>query len=739
LLFYLHKEIILKLNRSTMIISPGQWSKSIIVMTGFMLMTGQYLLAQVQKQVAKERCATMQILEERFRKNPQLRARMEQQRDEFNKAVKDGFYRSQANSQKAETITIPIVFHIVMTNPSSITDQQIQAQLDTLNKSYAGINADSVKIPSYFKSLFGKSKLQFCLAQRTPADEMSTGIVRYSTSVSSFSTNNAVKKSSSGGADAWDTEKYFNVWVCVLSNGILGYATFPDDGNIDEQGVVIDNSSLPGGSANDYNNGKTLVHETGHYFNLYHIWGDDDGACTGTDYVDDTPNQANSTQGCYSGIKYDNCTPSGNGIMYENYMDYSYDNCMVMFTAEQVVRMETAYSVYRSAMNSSTGCSPVVLKNLDALPVSIQQPAQRICNATFNPVVTIKNKGIATISSLQIISKVDNSESFSSSWTGNLKSLSSVEVTLNSITVNAGHHTLLIYTSMPNNALDEDNSNDSLQYKFEYHYPSSPILSEGFEGNVFPPEGWDIINTDGSITWEKKTGAAKTGNSSVYIDNFDYENTGQKDYLRLPEFQFSNEDSAFISFDVAATTYSTSNTANNTWDTLQVLISTNCGASYTSVYKKWGSNLVTTSSNSTNSFIPGTSDWRRDSIDLGPYLQNGRFLIAFENTTGWENNIYLDNINLRTVTVNPNLKNIGFLVTPNPTTGIITVQLYPQPSSLKGIQIFNSTGQKIAETLISSGHSNNYYQYDLSRYPTGIYIVRAVFDNEVKVNKIMKF
>ena len=46
-------------------------------------------------------------------------------------------------------------------------------------------------------------------------------------------------------------------------------------------------------------------------------------SCTGTDFIDDTPNQANSSISLFSGIRSDNCTPSGTGIMYQNYMDYT--------------------------------------------------------------------------------------------------------------------------------------------------------------------------------------------------------------------------------------------------------------------------------------------------------------------------------------------------------------------------------------------------------------------------------
>src|SRR6266542_460753 len=281
------------------------------------------IFAQNKNKTAQEKCGTMQRLAIKFESSAVFKRRFEQKRNEFNKAVKSGYYKFLKNNNRIETIyTIPVVFHIVLKNPSAVTDAQIQAQLDTLNKNFLGINADTAKIPSYFKSLFGKSSIQFCLAQRTPDGDYTTGIERITTTTNSFSSNDdGVKHASSGGANIWNGDKYYNVWICTLSNGVLGYATFPEDNITDEQGVVIDYRTLPGGSFTSYNTGKTLCHETGHYFNLYHVWGDDNGTCMGTDYVDDTPNQANSTSACYTGIKTDNCTPDGNGIMYQNYMD----------------------------------------------------------------------------------------------------------------------------------------------------------------------------------------------------------------------------------------------------------------------------------------------------------------------------------------------------------------------------------------------------------------------------------
>ena len=677
-------------------------------------------------------------LEKRFERNPSLKPRFEQQRDEFNQALRQRIERNAGLQSPAAIYTIPVVFHIVTTNPSQITDAQIQDQLNVLNADFAGLNADSTGIPVYFKSLFGKSGIRFCLAQRKPSGEATTGIERTTTTESSFSyLNDLMKYAVSGGADSWDPTKYFNVWICPLTGGVLGYATFPEDGQPEAQGVVIDYRSLPGGSYTVYNGGKTLTHETGHYFNLYHIWGDDNGACSGTDYVDDTPNQAGSTNGCYSGVHTDGCTTGGNGIMYQNYMDYSYDNCMMMFTTQQVTRMEAALQAYRSSLFSSDGCTPVVAYQYDAKLVSIDQPAQKICASGISPVVTIKNNGLQTLTSLSITFRLDNEALQTQSWTGSLAPYATTTVNLTSLTIAEGSHRLQVYTRLPNQQADELPANDTAAKTFIYSAPVDNI-SEGFESNTFAPGNWDVVNPDGGTTWQRYPGISRSGSAAAGMDNFNYSAIGQHDDLRLPLIRIDSKDSAFLSFYVAAAAYTSLSAVGNNWDTLEVLLSRDCGNSYTSLYKRYGSVLVTRSSPLTTAFSPASSEWRKDSINLSQYIDAGDLLIAFRNTTGNENNLFLDDIRLRTVVVNPNLKTKGFLVTPSPTTGSIQVQFYPQPEKLTAIQVLTSTGQQLALTRIPTGQANNTYTYDLSGFAAGMYIVKAIFTDRVEVKKIIK-
>jgi hypothetical protein len=692
------------------------------------------MYAQKANRITSEQCGTMQRLENKFKQNPLLKTRFEIERGRFNSLMTE---RNAEVIERATTVqTIPVVFHIVLNNPGIITDAQIQAQLDTLNKNFLGLNDDSVKIPAYFKSLFGKSTIEFCLARRTPDGEITNGIQRIKTSKPFFGNDDGIKHTSTGGVDSWDTDKYFNVWITVLSDNLLGYASFPEDGSPEEQGVVIDYRALPNGSYTSYNKGKTLVHETGHYFNLYHIWGDDGGACTGTDYVDDTPNQENSTSSCYSGIHTDRCTASGNGIMYQNFMDYTPDGCMMMFTKEQVNRMETALHSYRSSLLTSNGCSAPVFLNYDVQLTAINLPGQHLCEVPFNSVVSVKNKGLETITSLKFEVAIDGAVVLNYDWSGSITHGDATMITLPSLSGKEGLHIISILISI-NGEMDEDTSNNSLSKNFQYYAPVSTI-SESFEEINFSQTGWDVVNPDSSITWQKTSSSGKNSHGSIMINNYDYTRIGEKDDLRLPAINISSTvDSAFLSFNLAAAGYTSTTIPNNNWDTLEILLSKDCGSTYTSLYKKWGSKLITRTGPTTVPFVPTSGEWRKDSINLGNYIGENNLLIAFRNTTGNENNLYLDDIKLRTVTVNPNLKKEGFLVSPNPAKNNLAIQFYPQPINLKGIQLYNAAGQKISE-IITENNAGSYYNFNLTGFANGVYIVKAIFSDKVLTKKVIK-
>ena len=255
-----------------------------------------------------------------------------------------------------EVIKIPVVVHVVWNKEEqNISDAQIKSQIDVLNRDFRKTNPDITKVPPQWEDLATDVRIEFYLAKKDPHGNPTTGITRTRTTKTSFSYNGLeqpVKSKATGGADPWPADRYLNIWVCQLGDGLLGYAQFPG-GPPETDGVVILHTAFgtegtakkPG---NPFNLGRTATHEIGHWLNLYHIWGDDNGACSGSDEAADTPNQGNANLGKPS-FPHVSCDNAPNGDMFMNYMDYVDDDTMVMFTKEQVARIDACLEGPRSS------------------------------------------------------------------------------------------------------------------------------------------------------------------------------------------------------------------------------------------------------------------------------------------------------------------------------------------------------------------------------------------------------
>ena len=214
--------------------------------------------------------------------------------------------------------TIPVYFHVIQSTTNTtggVTQTMINNQMAVLNNAYrsAGITFSLISIDRTTNNTW------YTVGKGTTAEAQMKATLR------------------KGGKDA------LNFYTAAIGNGLLGWATFPADyaGAPSKDGVVVLNSSLPGGTATPYNLGDTGTHEVGHWVGLYHTF---QGGCTGGDSVSDTAPEASSAAGCPVGR--DTC--SGGGVdPITNFMDYTNDACMTTFTTGQITRMGQQLTAYR--------------------------------------------------------------------------------------------------------------------------------------------------------------------------------------------------------------------------------------------------------------------------------------------------------------------------------------------------------------------------------------------------------
>jgi hypothetical protein len=636
---------------------------------------------------------------------------------------------AQRGSNRSTQDTICVVVHVVYnTSQQNISDAQVRSQIDVMNQDFSRENPDTVNTPLAFQPVAGSLPYHFQLARQDPSGNPTNGIDRRHTTVTSFIDDDKVKAYSTGGLGAWDVTKYLNLWVCPLGGGLLGYGEFPTGTPSITFGLAVDYRAFGtiGTVLSPSNKGRTTTHEVSHCFNLYHIWGDDGGACTGSDLINDTPNQADATYGCPAFPHNDACNTTANGIMFMNYMDYSDDRCMNMFTQQQVVRMNAAINNFYPGIVNSIGLTPGIA-TLDVGVLEIENPTGNTCNSQVTPTITLKCFGAIPATSIGLRYQIDGGPSDTFNFSGSLSQSQTSIFSLNAIPVGAGPHIIKIWTTSPNGSSDANTANDTLTSLFNVFLTGLSLpISEGFEG-TFPPVNWALHNPDESDTWATYANARHHGSKSIRVDNFYYDAAGGYDELILPNVDLRTMTNPKLSFDYSYAYYNATATQN---DSMEILLSIDCGITWESLFYAGGSDLATAPA-TTQSFRPAnTSQWNVDTIDLSFWSAESNVIMKFRNIGYYQNNLYLDDINVSgdsLITLNtgfPNLSENSFRIYPNPTSDRIFID-WSSLSEIKKLDVINLLGETVFTT---DEFSSRIFSINLSSFSKGLYTVKAMTD-----------
>jgi hypothetical protein len=686
-------------------------------------------LSAFAQQTEVHPCGTPDAIRESLEQNPQLQENL-YYLEQFTRE----FMKNPDNKLLDSTITIPVVFHVFHTyGAERISEAQMRDCLRVLNEDYQNKNADSSQVSSLFQPLIGRPQMRFRLATKDPNGRCTEGINYIESSLHTQGGENLKSVIS------WDTKKYLNIWVCsVVASGAAAYSYYPGTAPGQNNEGVVSRSDYVGsiGTSQAGYRARTLTHEVGHYMNLPHTWGSSNtpGAATNCnidDGVQDTPNCVGvSNSACP--LTQNTCGPIAN---VENHMDYS--NCRRMFTKGQVLRMH-------AAMNSSTAFRSSLWKTSNLIATGATSDAAPEMDCPPKPDFKSNYTRICAgqpVTFTQLTYNVTNPDSVKYFWsfpggTPETSTAANPVVTYNT----AGTYNVKMVVS---NQYGKDSLTKNSLIGILASNPSYTDSDvEGFETATFPvfpgnpDKSWDVKALT-VPTWKRTSSASYSGSACLSIANTTGA-SGNVHTIISPVFEVTGSlTNVKLNFKHAFARRNASNT-----DKLIISYSTNCGKTWFQAFNRTSSTLATVTNTVSGTFVPTLSNWKKDSANISFLSGSSTFRLKFEFTAGGGNYLYIDDIQLSTITSVGNIQDdeLALNLYPNPSMNELPVlEIKNARSSRATVDIVDMMGRECVwkkELLLEPGQTEIHLSREMLRPRSGIYWVRIQVANRVMIRQM---
>ena len=616
------------------------------------------------------------------------------------------------STEKLFVYQIPIVFHVLHNGGSeNISREQILDGLAIMNRDFRKLNADAATVVSEFQGLPADIEVQFVLATKDPLGNCFSGITRTQNIITNDGTDGDLQVDAIiAGNDVyngiWPGDMYLNVFICAEIGGAAGYTRQPYSSEM-YNGIWVLSDYVGSIGTSSENTSRTLTHESGHWLNLAHVWGNTNnpGVACGNDNVNDTPITKGYTSCSLSNSKICNSTIVEN---VENYMDYSY--CSKMFTNGQKTRM-------RNALISANG-GRSNLWTTNNLIATGATGTNSLCKTDFTV-----NKRV--ICSGESVTFQDLSYNVATAWswitTGGIPATS---ISQNPTVVynTPGFYTVTLNAS-GNGASDSETKTQLIQV-----LPAASTFPffESFENysSLTSTNSWSVNDLNGINPFTLYSGTGYSSQKCVKLSNFD-ETTVTVDELVSPNIDLSSltdQDTIVLSFRYS---YKRKIASNN--ESLKILASADCGDSWVIKSTYLGSGLV--GSANTIPWTPSVnSDWTTvhdPSISKSFYTSNFRFKFQFNGNAG--NNIYIDDINLlkqESLGLSKNESNFEALeIYPNPSAGELNVHFSTPKDENAVIKIQDILGKVAQSQSIKAIEGSNLVLLNTENLASGMYFL----------------
>jgi len=649
------------------------------------------------------------------------------------KNYKKGYFHqdhNEVNNKLAVPVyTIPVVFHVMHQNGSEkISPTQINDAIRILNIDFNKKNTDTNLVIPDFKNHIGDVQFNFVLASKDPDGNCTNGIVYHNSELTNWTSgSNAPFTGKEPGM--WNPTKYLNIYsVKSISSGAAGYTYYPGSwGTGDGHDCIVILYDYVGAiGTGQISTSRALTHEVGHWFNLPHVWGNNNsvGVVCGDEGVSDTP-ETKGYKNCPSSAIASQICNSGISENYQNYMDYSY--CSHMFTEGQVVRMHTA-------INENISGRDNLSSDLNLIETGVKN--QELCfpKAFFT---TVGNKRkICTGGQITFLDSTWNTKVTSWQWSFPGGEPSTSSDSMPTVKYNSPGLYPVIYTASNNTGINSKTVTNFITVTPE-EAKINESFTESFETISLPNEDWQVETGSDGITWEENSATSFLGNKCLFINNF--QNTpGDIETFYTPTINFNaiktKNPGLTFTFKLA---YKRKSAFSS--EKLEVYSSSNCGQTWSKRYTKSGSALATVTETSETNFVPAPSQWRTESVSINPLTSysNVQFKFIFSSDPNGDcNSIYIDDLTISNSPIGLNEDQntvVNSIIYPNPThrSAHLSMNIINYNSNLK-IDLIDMLG-KVYQKMEFKDLAPGKYEFDLGKdvnLTPGIYFVMINYSNQ---------
>lgn len=383
----------------------------------------------------------------------------------------------------------------------------------------------------------------------------------------------------------------------------------------------------------------------------------------------------------------------------------------------------------------------------DAASLSSSVPYNNEYNCNANLTTTsvsmwVKNVGLRDLYNIPVSYQVDALPIVSENVPGLLVIGDSVQYTF-ATTANiatAGNHTIRTWVNMLNDLNRNDDTSSTQMNVLAPVVATLPYVQD-FEGAVFPPNGWRVLNPDNGVKWQKTvcmSGATFGNTHAAYMDFYNYNTIHQQDDFETLQFNLApvTTDSVIMFFDIADA-YRTDKE-----DTISLWVTDNCGQTFNATsFKRWGAQLATVGASNTIFSPNQINQWRREQVDLSAF-KGSKIFVRFNAINKNGNNFFVDNINVVTKNATPlstpqaNLQE-ALQVFPNPVKDILHLHWNAASTAVLSYQLTDITGRVVLSAQGNISQSND-IQIDLQQLSKGFYTLAVQQGNNHSTIKLTK-